>query len=228
MDYADSSNPNYWTSQLHDWSRTKGLEDYIGSGLADSTVGKSGFFDAGTIADQAFRAKNLAEAQSIIGQAPVTGINPTAGAQQLQQAQAGTAQQARAGLNAAIQGSQGNAQSTMDWINQLMGSQSEFANAHQQNWQNYEQAMYNNAIQNAASRNSGMGSIFSGIGGGIGSALGGLNLGGSGTENTGGSNGKVGGTASGALQGAQMGSAAGPYGPAIGALLGGAAGYFSS
>lgn len=156
----EDSAPSFWQSQLNDWTKTKGLENYLGTGLQDSTVGRSGFFDQATQQGAALRAQNLAQAQGLIGQAPVVGINPTSGAQQLQAASAQQAQQGRAGINAALQGAQGNAQSTQDWINQMMGSQSQAVNAQNQNWQNYQQAMLQGATNAAASQNAAQGSMM--------------------------------------------------------------------
>jgi hypothetical protein len=60
-------------------------------------------------------------------------------------------------------GAGANQQGTMDWINQMMGSSSQAVNAHNQNWQNYQQAM----IQGAANKDAAMGSY---IGSGVGAA----------------------------------------------------------
>jgi len=152
---ANEGNSNsYWQQQLNQWTKTKGLENYLGTGLQDSTAGKSGFFDQATQQGSGLRAQALQQAQSIIGNAPITGINPTAGAQELQAAYAQQAQQGQAGINTAIQGAANNAQSTQDWINQMMGSQSQAVNADNQNWQNYHQAMYTGAVQDAQSKNA--------------------------------------------------------------------------
>jgi hypothetical protein len=167
----EDSAPSYWQNQLNNWTKTKGLENYLGSGLQDSTVGRSGFFDQATAQGMALREAGARQAQGIIGQAPVVGINPSSGAEQLQGASAQQAKQGVAGINAAIQGGQGQVQSTQDWINQMMGSQSQAINANNQNWQNYQQAMYQGAINNAASQNTGMGSALSTGGGAIGKML---------------------------------------------------------
>jgi len=156
----DSSGNYLWSDQLNNWSKTKGLENYLGTGLKDSTIGKSGFYDAATQQGSALRAQNIAQAQALIGQPPVTGINPTAGAQQLESAAAQRAKLGREIINSAIQGAQGNAQSNMDWINQMMGSESQAVNANNQNWQNYQQAMYQGAVNDAQSKNSATGSMY--------------------------------------------------------------------
>jgi len=168
----EDSSPSYWQNQLNNWTKTKGLENYLGSGLQDSTVGRSGFFDQATVQGQALREAGARQAQGIIGQAPVVGINPSSGAEQLQGASAQQAKQGVAGINAAVQGAQGQAQSTQDWINQMMGSQAQAVNAHNQNWQNYQQAMYTGAVNNAASDNATQGQMWQ-----TGGALAGAGLG---------------------------------------------------
>lgn len=187
----EDSAPSYWQNQLNNWTKTKGLESYLGSGLQDSTVGRSGFFDQATAQGQALREAGARQAQGIIGQAPVVGINPSSGAEQLQGASAQQAKQGVAGINAAVQGGQGQAQSTQDWINQMMGSQSQAVNAHNQNWQNYQQAMYQGAVNNAASQNAAQGAMW-----------------------------KQGGQLLGMAGGAAIGSLGGPMGTMVGAGLG--------
>jgi len=187
----EDSAPSYWQNQLNNWTKTKGLEHYLGSGLQDSTVGRSGFFDQATAQGQALREAGARQAQGIIGQAPVVGINPSSGAEQLQGASAQQAKQGVAGINAAVQGGQGQAQSTQDWINQMMGSQSQAVNAHNQNWQNYQQAMYQGAVNNAASQNAAQGAMW-----------------------------KQGGQLLGMAGGAAIGSLGGPMGTMVGAGLG--------
>jgi hypothetical protein len=231
MDANLSSNPNYWQNQLNEWSRTKGLQDYINSGLQDSTIGKSGYFDEATAQGQALRQQALARAAQVIGQAPTSGLNPSFGGEELNKARILQNRQGAANIQSAVQGAQGNAQSTLDWINQMMGSQSQMLNANQQNWQNYRQAMYNDAVNQAASNNAASSALFGSAGGILGGALGGLGGTGNGSSTGGSKSGKssnFAGAGSGALQGAEMGSSAGTYGALAGALLGGTAGYFAS
>jgi hypothetical protein len=187
----EDSAPSYWQNQLNNWTKTKGLENYLGSGLQDSTVGRSGFFDQATAQGQALREAGARQAQGIIGQAPVVGINPSSGAEQLQGASTQQAKRGVAGINAAVQGGQGQAQSTQDWINQMMGSQSQAINANNQNWQNYQQAMYQGAVNNAASQNAAQGAMW-----------------------------KQGGQLLGMAGGAAIGSLGGPMGTMVGAGLG--------
>jgi hypothetical protein len=154
----DYVSPDYWKKQMDEWSRTKGLQSYLGTGLQDSTIGKSGFFDQGTLQGQAFRDANLARAQGIIGAAPVAGIDPAQAIAAQQAASTQGMQQRSAFRNAMIGNAQSNNQSTMDWINQMMGSTSQAVGAHNQNWQNYQQGIMNAGAQDQASRNSMIGS----------------------------------------------------------------------
>jgi hypothetical protein len=166
--YPPNQNPFSWQNELQQWTKTSGLQNYLGTGLQDSTIGKSGFFDNATQQGQALRAQNLAQVAQAIGNAPTAGIDPAQAiaAQQAQQAQA--LQQRNAARQGGYQSAQNNLQSTTDWINQMMGSTSQAVNKQQQEWQNYQQGIMNASAQNAASQNAATGSY---IGAG-GSALG--------------------------------------------------------
>lgn len=238
---AQDVDPTYWQKQMNQWALGKGLESYLGTGLADSTVGKSGFFDQSTAQGAALRNQNLAQAQQIIGNAPVAGIDPGQAAAALQKSQSEGMRERNAAIQGAVLGAQANQQSSTDWVNQLMGSISGASNANNQDWQNYRQALLTNSTNNAASSNAGMGAMLGGLGnlggsslgasggssGGSSGGLGGM-LGGSGGSSGGSKGGGWGGAASGAMSGAATGgSVGGGYGAAAGAVLGGVSGYFS-
>ncbi len=173
---ASQSNPFSWQSELADWTKTKGLQNYLQSGLQDSTIGKSGFYDQATQQARALRAQNLAEVAQAIGAAPTAGIDPAAAiaAQQAQQAQA--LQQRQAARQGGFQTAQGNLQSSTDWINQMMGATSQAVNKQQQEWQNYQQAMMQAAAQNQSSTNAligaGIGTVGTVAGGALAGPLG--------------------------------------------------------
>jgi hypothetical protein len=168
---ANQQNPFSWQNELADWTKTAGLQNYLNTGLQDSTIGKSGFFDQATAQAQALRAQNLAQVAQAIGQAPVAGIDPAQAiaAQQAQQAQA--LQQRQAARQGGYQTAQQNLQSTTDWINQMMGSTSQAVNKQQQEWQNYQQAMMQAAAQNQASQNALLGAGIGAAGTIAGTAL---------------------------------------------------------
>jgi len=155
-----NSNPYSWQGQVEDWTKKGGLQNYVQSGLGDSTIGKSGFFDKATAQGQALRAANLQQAQQIIGAAPVAGINPAQAVQAGQAAQAQGMQQRQNYLQSVLGGAQANQQSTTQWINQMMGAQSNMVNANKQDWQNYQQAALNAATNNAASKNASAGAMY--------------------------------------------------------------------
>jgi len=163
-------NPFSWQNELGQWTKTQGLQNYLGTGLQDSTIGKSGFFDQATREAQALRAQNLAQAAQAIGAAPVAGIDPAAAVAASQQAQANALAQRNAARQGGLQGAQQNLQSTTDWINQMMGATSQAVNKEQQEWQNYQQAMINAAAQNQAGSNAILG-LGAQSGGQMGSSL---------------------------------------------------------
>jgi hypothetical protein len=190
----ENTTNDFWTKQMEDWSRTKGLKGYLSSGLADSTIGKSGYFDAATAQGKAFRDSNLQQAQNIIGQQAQVGIDPAQAIAAQQNALTQGYQQRAANRAMGANIAQGLGQSTTDWINSLMSSTSKGVSAHQANLQNAAQGGWDLQAQRAAAGNKAGGFMASGAGQ-IGS-----------------------GALSGAASGAMIG---GPYGAAAGALLGG-------
>jgi hypothetical protein len=193
----ENTTNDFWTKQMEDWSKTKGLKGYLSSGLADSTIGKSGFFDAATAQGRAFRDANLQQAQNIIGQQEQVGLDPAQAIAAGQNAAAQGFQQRAANRAMGANLAQGLGQSTTDWINSLMSSTSKGIGAHQGNLQNVAQANWELEAQRAAAGNKAGGAMASGLG-------------------------KIGsGALSGGMQGFMLG---GPKGAAIGALAGGGMG----
>jgi len=148
--------PGNWQKQMDQWAKRAGLAKYLGSGMADSTVGKSALYDAGTLEGMAMRRANLDRAQAYLGgnPAPTAGIDVGSilGAQQAAKAQG---MQQRAGFQEAMLGrTQGAAQTTTDWINQMMSSTNQAAEANKKDWQNYQQAMLQGAQHNADQSNA--------------------------------------------------------------------------
>ena len=154
--------PEFWQKQMDEWARTKGLQNSLQTGTAPtSSFGQSAFADAATPQGMAFRNANLAQAQQLIGNAPKNAYIDPAAAIAAQQAAQAQSVQARNARNAAVLGaSQGINQSNMDWINSLMGSTSSALNANNKNWQNYQQAMLQGAVNNAASQNAMSGNLL--------------------------------------------------------------------
>ena len=167
---ANQPTPFSWQNELQNWTKTGGLQNYLQTGLQDSTIGKSGFFDQATQQAQALRAQNLAQVAQAIGNAPVAGIDPAAAVAAGQQAQAQALAQRNALRQGGWQGAQQNLQSTTDWINQMMGATSQAVNKEQQEWQNYQQGVMNAAAQNAAGSNAMTGSYIGAGGAALGAA----------------------------------------------------------
>jgi hypothetical protein len=168
---ANQQNPFSWQNELQNWTKTGGLQNYLQTGLQDSTIGKSGFFDQATQQAQALRAQNLAQVAQAIGNAPTAGIDPAqaVAAQQAQQARA--LQQREAARQGGWQTARANQQTATDWINQMLGSTSQAITKEQQEWQNYQQAMLQAAAQNQSSTNALIGSGIGAVGTIAGGAL---------------------------------------------------------
>lgn len=159
------------------------MASLFSGGLQNMPIGNAAYADQNTILGQKLRQQAEQAAASYLqqNQAPVAGIDPGAlvNAQNASQAQA--VQNRNAFLQNMISGAGSGVKSMSDWINTVMGNQSQAVGAHQQNWQNYQQAMYNAAAQNAASQNATTGALLSAagtiggavIGGPVGAAIGG-------------------------------------------------------
>jgi hypothetical protein len=158
------SSPFSWQNELQDWTKKTGLQQYLGTGLQDSTIGKSGLFDVATQQGQQFRERELAGTEQSIGAAPMAGIDPQQAVQAGLALQAGALQQREEARGGAYQQAMANQQSTTDWINQMMGSASQLVNKNQQEWHNYHQALMDVSAQNAASKNA-MTGAYIGAGG---------------------------------------------------------------
>jgi hypothetical protein len=166
---------NSWENQMKEWAKTTGLERYLGSGLGDSTIGRSALFDDATREGAAIRQAKLQQASAYLAGNPVVdaGINAGSaiGAQQAAQIQG---LQQRAGFRDTMLGRTQNAsQSTTDWLNQIMSSSNQAVESNKRDWQNYQQAMYKSAQDKAAAKNAMIGSAISAVGTVAGAAVGG-------------------------------------------------------
>jgi len=151
------------------------LAQLFGSGMQDSTIGKSAYFDTNTA--QGLARKQAAEQAAANylaqNQAPTAGLDPGALVSAQQAAQAQAVQNANANQANIMGSTQANLQSTSDWINSQMANASQAVGANQQNWQNYQQALLNAAAGNRASQNATTGALVSAAGTIGGAALGG-------------------------------------------------------
>ena len=151
------------------------LAQLFGSGMQDSTIGKSAYFDTNTA--QGLARKQAAEQAAANylaqNQAPTAGLDPGALVSAQQAAQAQAVHNQNANQNAVMGSTQANLQSTSDWINSQMANASQLVGSDQQNWQNYQQALLNAAAGNRASQNATTGALVSAAGTIGGAALGG-------------------------------------------------------
>jgi hypothetical protein len=158
---------------MDDWAKKQGITTGF-TGLGQSTIGKSAIYDVGTAAGRQARLRNLQLQQGYLAQtpAPVGGLDPASIIQAEMAAKNQNLQAMQQYQQNVLASGQRLQQSTSDWINQNLGELQQANNVAQQNKQNYEQAMYQNAVQNAASGNAQQGQMI-GAGGAIaGAALG--------------------------------------------------------
>jgi len=149
-----------WQNELQDWTKKSALQQYLQSGLQDSTVGKSALYDAGTEQGQKFRERELAGVEQSLGARPMAGIDPAQATQIAPTQSAAALQQRDAIRQGGFAGAMSNQQSTTDWINQMMGSSSQLVNKNEEDWHNYKQAVMTQGATNAASKNAQTGSYI--------------------------------------------------------------------
>ena len=144
----------------------------LGTGLQDSTVGKSGYFDAATAEGQAFRQNQQAKMAAYLAQngMPQSGLDPASILDAEQKVRASNFQQRQSLPREMLALAGGNAQSTTDCINQVMSSNSQFINAHQSAQQNQQQALMDASAQQNASKNA-MTGAWIGAGGAVAGGL---------------------------------------------------------
>jgi len=170
----EDASGNNWQKQMNDWAKHAGLSKLLGSGMQDSTVGKSAFFDDATIQGQAMKQAQMGRAAALLSSNPSPQVGLDA-ASILGAEQAGGAQnmQQRAAFRNALQGqTQQAAQGTTDWINKMMQSTNSAAEGYRKDWQNYQQAMLDGAQKNADRSNALMGAGIQAAGSVAGGALG--------------------------------------------------------
>ena len=131
-------------------------------------------FDANTEAGRQARLRALAIQQGYLAQtpAPVGGLDPASIIQAEMAAKSANLQAMQQYQQNILAGGQRLQQSTSDWINQNLGELQQANQVAQQNQRNYEQAMYQNAVQNAGSSNQMSGALIGAGGAVAGAALG--------------------------------------------------------
>ena len=154
--------PGEWQKRMDDWAKHQGLVQSLGSGLGDSTVGRSALYDRATAEGAALRNAQEQKAAQFLGAnpTPVAGIDTAniLGAQNA--ANLSAMQQRNQRRNASIGAAGASNQSAMDWINQMMNSNSQSINAFNQGEQQYRQGLMKAASDAANSQNEMTGSAI--------------------------------------------------------------------
>jgi hypothetical protein len=163
-----------WKKQMEEWAKTKGISAISATGIdPDSTIGRSALFDMATQAGRDFELGNIAAQRSYADTygAPTGGLDPgalMAGKQAAEVANQEAVGRYQAGLLGAAQGL---GSSFADFANTGIGDLLSLSQANRANQQNYQQMLYQGAVQNAASRNAQQGSMMGMLGGLGGTAL---------------------------------------------------------
>jgi hypothetical protein len=166
---------NSWEKQMKDWAKTTGISQYLGSGLGDSTINRSALFDAATREGAAIREAKLRNAAAYLSANPMVdaGINAGSAIGGMQTAAVQGMQQ-RSGFRDAMLGkTHGVAQSTSDYLNQVMASTNQAVESNDSKWDKYQNAMYKSAKDKADAKNAMIGSAISAVGTVAGAAVGG-------------------------------------------------------
>lgn len=158
---------------MDELAKKQGLTSGYTTGLG-GTIGRAAIYDAETEAGRQARLRNLALQQGYLAQtpAPIGGLDPASAIQAEMAAKAANLQAMQQYQQSVLASGQRLQQSTSDFINQNLGELSQANQVSQQNKQNYEQAMYSNAVQNAASQNAMTGQMIGAGGAVAGAALG--------------------------------------------------------
>lgn len=159
---------------MDEWAKKQGLLSGYGTGMGAGTIGRSAMFDIGTETGRQARLRNLALQQGYLAQtpAPIGGLDPATAIQAEMAAKAANLEAMQRFQQNVMTGGQRLQQSTSDFINQNLGELAQANQVAQQNKQNYEQAMYQNAVQNAASQNAMTGTLIGAGAGIVGAGLG--------------------------------------------------------
>jgi hypothetical protein len=154
---------------MNEWARTKGLTGVATSGIdLDSSVARSALFDQATEAGRQFQLANLAAQQGYLSQtpAPLGGLDPgnlMSGKQAAQSANVGTLNNWQQNI---LQAAQSLGQSLPEYSNTGFGEILSANQAYQQDMQNYRQALYQGAAQDASNKNALTGQLI-GAGAGV-------------------------------------------------------------
>lgn len=171
QEIAEDLSGNGWQKQLEQWAKTKGIAQYLGSGLQDSTIGRSALFDASTLEGMALKRANQQAAAQLLAANPEVNVGLDAGSiLNAEQQAAASGMQQRTGFRDALLGRTGSAaQGTSDFINTMIASANNAAENYKKEWKDYSNAMLEGA-QHAADQSNAMKSAYIGAAGQIGGA----------------------------------------------------------
>lgn len=171
---AELTNMEATRRTMDEWAKKQGVLSGYGSGRGADVIRRSAMYDASTEAGRQARLRNLALQQGYLAQtpAPVGGLDPATAIQAEMTAKAQNLAAMQQFQQNVLAGGQQLQQSTSDWINQNLGELQKANQIAQQNKQNYEQMLYNAAVQNAASQNAMTGAYIGAGGAVVGSAIG--------------------------------------------------------
>ena len=170
---ADATSSEALQKYMNDFAKSKGITDLGETGISrDSTIGRSAIFDQATQAARQFNLENLAAQQGYLAatEAPKGGLDPGALMEAKQAAESSNLANLTGWQQNIVNAARGmQVQSPMFVPTGGYQDILSLQQANQQNRQNYEQAMYQGAAQNAAGSNQMTGSLI-GAGGAIGGA----------------------------------------------------------
>lgn len=159
---------------MDDWAKKRGLISGFSTGIGAGTIGRAAMYDATTEGGRLARLRNLQIQQGYLAQtpAPIGGLDPAAAIQAEMEAKKQNLQAIQRYQQNVLAGGQGLQQSATDFINQNLGELAQANQVAQQNKQAREQAIYEAAVQKAASENNLTGAYIGAGGAVAGAALG--------------------------------------------------------
>ena len=177
---ADATSSEALERYMNEFAKRKGITDLDQTGISrDSTIGRSAIFDQATQAARQFNLENLAAQQGYLAgtQAPTGGLDPGALMETKQASESANLANLTGWQQNIINAARGMQLQAPMFVptagyQDILGLQQ----ANQQNRQNYQQAMYQGAAQNAANANQ-LTAAYIGAAGSLGGALAGAGIG---------------------------------------------------
>lgn len=159
------TSPEVSDQYMKEWMARQGLANRYATGI-EGTAADAATYDAALQARRAFEQQQIAQKQAILqqNQAPVGGIDPSTSIAAQQAAQAQNIANLQNFQNQMYGNAGGYSQSVADQQGKLMSDFRNLAQVNQQNRQNYENAMLNAQMQNAAEQNAKTQAMYGAIG----------------------------------------------------------------